>query len=93
MANLARNAQDIDASIVTKAFQLPTAELPSKGTAGLASGYAVIMLDGVNAAPTAEPALLASIKQRLNSQYSEADYRALIASLKSSAEILYPVAE
>ncbi len=93
VASLSRNAQNIAPSIVTKAFQLPTAELPSTGTAGLASGYAVVVLDGVNAAKAAEPAMLAAIKQRLNAQYSEADYRALVAALKSSAEVLYPVAE
>ena len=91
---LARDAQDVDAAIVGKAFQMPT---PSSTAVvdivALANGYAVVALDKVNAAEGVSDELVNALKQRLNAQYSEADYRGLIDSLKANAKVLYPVAE
>lgn len=93
-AKLGRGAQDVDAAIVGKAFQMPT---PSTtlvvDTVGLANGYAVVALDKVNAAEGVSDELVNALKQRLNAQYSEADYRGLIDSLKANAKVLYPVEE
>ncbi|MCL1147968.1 SurA N-terminal domain-containing protein [Shewanella sp. 10N.261.52.F9] len=91
---LARFAQNIDGAIVNKAFAMaqPT-DKPSVDTVALANGYAVVVLKQVNAADGVDAALLDSLKQRLSSQYSENDYRAVIASLKAKGEVLYPVAE
>ena len=60
---------------------------------GLANGYAVVALDKVNAAEGVSDELVNALKQRLNAQYSEADYRGLIDSLKANAKVLYPVEE
>ncbi|QYJ77710.1 SurA N-terminal domain-containing protein [Shewanella acanthi] len=91
-AKLARGEREIDASIVGKAFQMPT---PASGavvdTVALANGYAVVAVDKVNAAESVSDELVNGLKQRLVSQYSEADYRALIESLKSTAKVEYPV--
>lgn len=93
-AKMSRADQDVDAAIVDKAFQMPT---PSSDavvdTVGLANGYAVIALDKVNPAEGVSDQLVAMLQQRLVSQYSEADYRGLIASLKAKAEVVYPVEE
>ncbi|MGL5394243.1 MAG: peptidylprolyl isomerase [Shewanella sp.] len=91
-AKLGRGAQDVDAAIVGKAFQMPTpSAAPVVGTVGLANGYAVVALDKVNAADSVSDELVNALKQRLNAQYSEADYRGLIESLKANAKVLYPV--
>lgn len=91
-AKLGRGAQDVDAAIVGKAFQMPTpSATPVVDTVGLANGYAVIALDKVNAAESVSDELVNALKQRLNAQYSEADYRGLIESLKANAKIDYPV--
>lgn len=91
---LGRADQDVDAAIVDKAFQMPA---PSSDavvdTVGLANGYAVIALDKVNPAEGVSDQLVTMLQQRLVSQYSEADYRGLIASLKAKAEVVYPVEE
>ncbi|MFV0596991.1 peptidylprolyl isomerase [Shewanella sp.] len=89
---LGRGAQDVDAAIVGKAFQMPIpSATPVVDTVALASGYAVIVLDKVNAAESVSDELVSALKQRLNAQYSEADYRGLIESLKANAKIDYPV--
>ncbi|MFB2647788.1 peptidylprolyl isomerase [Shewanella mangrovisoli] len=89
---LGRGAQDVDAAIVGKAFQMPTpSAAPVVDTVGLANGYAVIALDKVNAAESVSDELVNALKQRLNAQYSEADYRGLIESLKANAKVHYPV--
>ncbi|ASF14813.1 peptidylprolyl isomerase [Shewanella xiamenensis] len=91
-AKLGRGAQDLDAAIVTKTFQMPTpSAAPVVDTVALANGYAVIALDKVNAAESVSDELVNALKQRLNAQYSEADYRGLIESLKANAKIHYPV--
>lgn len=93
-AKLGRGAQDVDAAIVGKAFQMPTpSTTPVIDTVGLANGYAVVALDKVNAAEGVSDELVNALKQRLNAQYSEADYRGLIDSLKANAKVLYPVEE
>ncbi|MFP8842715.1 SurA N-terminal domain-containing protein [Shewanella baltica] len=93
-AKLGRGAQDVDAAIVGKAFQMPTPSTsPVVDTVGLANGYAVVALDKVNAAEGVSDELVNALKQRLNAQYSEADYRGLIDSLKANAKVLYPVEE
>ncbi|WP_282167201.1 SurA N-terminal domain-containing protein [Shewanella japonica] len=94
-AQLARFNQDIDQAITTKAFQMPAPEASSVSfdTAALANGFAVIALDKVNAAQGIDSNVIDSIKQRLAPQYSEADYRSVVAALKSKAKIEYPVAE
>ncbi|WP_299806601.1 SurA N-terminal domain-containing protein [uncultured Shewanella sp.] len=91
---LARFAQDVDGAIVNKAFAMAQpSDKPSVDTVALANGYAVVVLKQVNAAEGVDANLLDSLKQRLSSQYSENDYRAVIASLKAKGEVLYPVAE
>lgn len=89
---LARGAQDVDAAIVAKAFQMPApSAAPVLNTVSLASGYAVVALDKVNAADPMGDELMNALKQRLNAQYSEADYRGLIESLKANAKVHYSV--
>ena len=91
---LARFAQDVDGAIVNKAFAMAQpSDKPSVDTVALANGYAVIVLKQVNAAEGVDANLLDALKQRLSSQYSENDYRAVIASLKAKGEVLYAVAE
>lgn len=91
-AKLGRGEQTIDAAIVGKVFQMPTpSTTPVVDTVALANGYAVVALDKVNAAESVSDELVNALKQRLNAQYSEADYRGLIDSLKANAEVLYPV--
>ncbi|PIW60345.1 SurA N-terminal domain-containing protein [Shewanella sp. CG12_big_fil_rev_8_21_14_0_65_47_15] len=93
-AKLGRGEQTIDAAIVGKVFQMPTpSTTPVVDTVGLANGYAVVALDKVNAAEGVSDELVNALKQRLNAQYSEADYRGLIDSLKANAKVLYPVEE
>ncbi|MCL1036698.1 SurA N-terminal domain-containing protein [Shewanella submarina] len=91
---LGRFAQDMDPSIVSKAFQMATpGATPTVDTVALAQGYAVVVLDKVNAAQGINDTVLDALKQRLNSEYANADYLALVANLKSKAEIEYPVVE
>lgn len=94
-AKLGRYSQDVDSGIAAKAFQMPVPakDAVSIDTAELASGYAIILLDKVNPAEGINDNVLSAMKQRLTPQYSEADYRGLIASLKAKADIEYPVAE
>ncbi|GIU36147.1 SurA N-terminal domain-containing protein [Shewanella colwelliana] len=91
---LTRFDQAIDTSIVNKAFQMahPDVDLVVD-TAALANGYAVIVLDKVNAAESVDENLVNALKQRLSSQYSENDYRSLIALLKSKGEVVYTPAD
>ncbi|WP_110456618.1 SurA N-terminal domain-containing protein [Shewanella algidipiscicola] len=91
---LTRFDQRIDNAITTKAFEMaqPNAE-PVVDTAALANGYAVIVLDKVNTAETVDDNLANAIKQRLNSQYAESDYRAVISLLKAQSEVVYSPAE
>ncbi len=90
VAQLARTEQSVDSAIVAKAFKMPqsTSE-PVVDTAALANGYAVVVLDKVNAAETVEEGLLEGLKQRLNSQYSENSYRALVSLLKANSKVEY----
>ncbi|MCL1093209.1 SurA N-terminal domain-containing protein [Shewanella kaireitica] len=91
---LARFEQDIDAAVVSKAFAMaqPT-DTATVDTVALATGYAVVVLNKVNAAEGVDANLIDALKQRLNSQYTENDYRAVIAGLKAKGEVLYPVVE
>jgi peptidyl-prolyl cis-trans isomerase D len=95
VAKLDRFNQDVDAAIANKAFKMPApeAEAVSIDTVALGAGYAVVVLDNVNAAENIDASLLQSIKEGLSRQYGQADYRAVIDSLKSKAQIEYPVAE
>ncbi|MGS0679742.1 SurA N-terminal domain-containing protein [Shewanella sp. 125m-7] len=91
---LARFEQDVDGAIVNKAFAMAQpADNVSVDTVALANGYAVVVLKQVNAAEGVDANLIDALKQRLSSQYSENDYRAVIATLKAKGEVLYPVAE
>ncbi|MCG9737308.1 SurA N-terminal domain-containing protein [Shewanella insulae] len=91
---LSRGEQGIDTSIVSKAFEMaqPGSDLVVD-TAALENGYAVVILDKVNQPESVDESLVTALKQRLNSQYSENDYRALIAALKAQAEVVYTPAE
>lgn len=91
---LARFEQDIDGAVVSKAFAMaqPT-DFATVDTVALATGYAVVVLNKVNAAEGVDANLIDALKQRLNSQYTENDYRAVIAGLKAKGEVLYPVVE
>lgn len=74
---LARFEQDIDGAVVSKAFAMaqPT-DTATVDTVALATGYAVVVLNKVNAAEGVDENLIDALKQRLNSQYTENDYRA-----------------
>ncbi|ACA87380.1 SurA N-terminal domain-containing protein [Shewanella woodyi] len=88
--NAGRFEQDIDGAIINKAFQMAQpADSAVVDTVALASGYAVIVLDKVNAAQGIDENMLGALKQRLNAQYSEGSYRALIATLKANSEVVY----
>lgn len=91
--NVTRNDPDVDNAIVKKAFQMPHSDTESVDTVALGSGYAVVILDKINAAKPADDAQLKALKEKLASQYSEADYRAIIALLKSQGEVTYPAVE
>ncbi|MGI2175755.1 SurA N-terminal domain-containing protein [Shewanella ulleungensis] len=95
LPKLGRFNQDIDQAITDKAFKIaaPAANSVTIDTAALATGYAVIVVDKVNEAEGINDNLINTLKQRLAPQYSEADYRAVIATLKADAEIEYPVVE
>ncbi|MGX9461336.1 SurA N-terminal domain-containing protein [Shewanella sp. A14] len=95
LAKLGRFNQDIDQAITNKAFKIaaPAENGVTIDTAALATGYAVIVVDKVNKAEGIDDNLINTLKQRIAPQYSEADYRAVIASLKADAEIEYPVAD
>ncbi|WP_299788069.1 SurA N-terminal domain-containing protein [uncultured Shewanella sp.] len=91
---LGRFDQEIDGAIVGKAFQMAQpSTTPVVDTVALASGYAVVVLDKVNAAEAIDDNMLNSLKQRLSAQYSEGDYRAVIATLKANGEVLYSSAQ
>ncbi|NRD74712.1 SurA N-terminal domain-containing protein [Shewanella sp. VB17] len=82
--------KDIDGAIINKAFQMAQpADTATVDTVALASGYAVIVLDKVNAAEKADENMLGALKQRLGAQYSEGSYRALIATLKARGDVVY----
>ncbi|MCT8985996.1 SurA N-terminal domain-containing protein [Shewanella phaeophyticola] len=95
LPGLGRFNQDIDQAITNKAFKIaaPAENSVSIDTAALATGYAVIVVDKVNEAQGINDNLINTLKQRLAPQNSEADYRAVIATLKADAEIEYPVVE
>jgi peptidyl-prolyl cis-trans isomerase D len=95
LAKLGRFNQDIDQAITNKAFKIaaPAENSVTIDTAALATGYAVIVVDKVNKAEGINDNLINTLKQRIAPQYSEADYRAVVASLKADAEIEYPVAD
>ena len=95
LAKLGRFNQDIDQAITNKAFKIaaPAENSVTIDTAALATGYAVIVVDKVNEAEGINDNLIKSLKQRIAPQYSEADYRAVVASLKADAQIEYPVAD
>ncbi|WOT04088.1 SurA N-terminal domain-containing protein [Shewanella youngdeokensis] len=93
-ADLARFEQDVDSAVVKKAFSMTQpADTPVVDTVALANGYAVVVLNKVNTVEKVDQSLVDALKQRLNSQYSENGYRAVVASLKAKGEVLYPVAE
>ncbi|MDD8059160.1 MULTISPECIES: peptidylprolyl isomerase [Shewanella] len=95
LPGLGRFNQDIDQAITNKAFKIaaPAENSVSIDTAALATGYAVIVVDKVNEAQGINDNLINTLKQRLSPQNSEADYRAVIATLKADADIEYPVVE
>ncbi|MBB1440582.1 SurA N-terminal domain-containing protein [Shewanella sp. SG41-4] len=95
LAKLGRFNQDIDQAITNKAFKIaaPAENGVTIDTAALATGYAVIVVDKVNKAEGINDNLINTLKQRIAPQYSEADYRAVVASLKADSEIEYPVAD
>ncbi|MDB2386728.1 SurA N-terminal domain-containing protein [Shewanella sp.] len=91
---LARFAQDLDSAIVTRAFSMAQpAGTPTVDTVALATGYAVVVLNKVNAAGEIDANLIDALKQRLNTQYTENDYRAVVAVLKAESEVDYPIEE
>lgn len=92
---LTRFDQSVDTGIVNKTFEMaqPAGDDLVVDTASLANGYAVIVLDKVNAAEGVDENLVNALKQRLNSQYSENDYRALISLLKTKGEVVYTPAD
>ena len=90
-ANLSRTSQDVDAAIVDKAFEMPAPnKTPTVATVAVSSGYGVVVLDKVNSAKAASESDISSIKQRLNSQLTQADYVAVVENLKQKADISYP---
>ncbi|WP_394204003.1 SurA N-terminal domain-containing protein [Shewanella waksmanii] len=91
---LTRFDSDVDGAIVNKAFQIAHPQSEAiVDTVALGNGYAVVALDAVHAAQDVEQAVVDSMKQRLASQYSENDYRAVVATLKSKGKVEYPVVE
>ncbi|WP_076408581.1 SurA N-terminal domain-containing protein [Shewanella sp. UCD-KL12] len=87
---LGRFDQSVDGAITSKAFQMAQpAGSAVVDTVALANGYAVIALDKVNAAEGIDDNVLGALEQRLSAQYSEGDYRALIATLKAKGEVIY----
>ncbi|MBT1443198.1 SurA N-terminal domain-containing protein [Shewanella sp. JM162201] len=85
-AKVARFDRELDPSIVNKAFQLAVGGADS---VSMAAGYAVVVLDKVNAAEKVEDALVEALAQRLSGQYTENTYRGVIESLKAKAEVTY----
>ncbi len=89
-AKLHRFDREVNTGIVTKAFQMPTPkDTPSIDTVGLADGFAVVVVEKVNAAEGIDDNVIASLQQQLVNQYSNQDYTSLIAYLKAHAEIKY----
>ena len=89
-----RFEKDIDAAIINKLFQMAQpADTATINTVALASGYAVVVLDKVNAAEGVDDSMLGALKQRLGAQYSEGSYRALIATLKAKGDVVYSLAQ
>lgn len=86
---LARTSKDVNRGIITKAFEMPAPKdkQPSFATVALPEGYALVELNKVNSAADISDKVLDNIKQGLLSQYTQADYLALIAELKSKADI------
>lgn len=90
---VARNARDIDAAIVGQAFKMAQPkDGVSADTVATSTGYAVVVLDDVTTPSTAPAEVVTGLQQRLASQYSQSDYRALVELLKAKAEIAYPKA-
>lgn len=85
-AKVARFDRELDPSIVNKGFQLAVG---GADTISMASGYALVVLDKVNAAEGVEDSLVQALAQRLSNQYTELAYRGVIDSLKAKAEISY----
>ena len=91
---IGRFEQGVDGAIINKAFQMAQpVDTAVVDTVALANGYAVVALDKVNAAEGIDDNLLGALKQRLSAQYSEGDYRALIATLKAKGEVSYTSAQ
>ncbi|MCL1079133.1 peptidylprolyl isomerase [Parashewanella spongiae] len=89
---LHRYDRELDSAIVNKAFQMTGSKSESAmsiATVSLAQGSAVVIVDKVNAAEGIDDTVIDSLKLQLTNQYSEQDYRALIAYLKAHAEITY----
>jgi len=72
---------------------MPHSDSESVDTVALGSGYAVVILDKINTAKPTDEAQLKALEEKLSSQYSEADYRAIIAMLKAKGEVTYPSVE
>ncbi|QFU22028.1 SurA N-terminal domain-containing protein [Shewanella eurypsychrophilus] len=91
---IGRFEQGVDGAIINKAFQMAQpVDTAVVDTVALANGYAVVALDKVNAAEGIDDNVLGALKQRLSAQYSEGDYRALIATLKAKGEVSYTSAQ
>ncbi|MBE8168418.1 MAG: peptidylprolyl isomerase [Shewanella sp.] len=91
-AKLHRYDREIDSAIVNKAFQMSDSKPESAmsiATVTLAQGSAVVIVDKVNAAEGIDDNVITSLTQQLTNQYSEQDYRALLAYLKAHAEVVY----
>ena len=91
-SKLHRYDREIDSAIVNKAFQMVDSKPESAmsiATVALAQGSAVVIVDKVNAAEGIDDNVITSLTQQLTNQYSEQDYRALLAYLKARAEVVY----
>ncbi|RLV59337.1 peptidylprolyl isomerase [Parashewanella curva] len=89
-ANVHRYDRELQLELVSEVFKLSKPEqAPTVGTVELTNGYAVVALDKVNPAEGINDAVIGSLQQQLANNFSELDYRSLIAYLKSKAEITY----
>ncbi|MGB0895352.1 MAG: SurA N-terminal domain-containing protein [Parashewanella sp.] len=82
--------REIENRIVDKAFQMATVkDGVSVDTVALTKGYAVVVLNKVNAAVGIDDTVISSIQKQLANKHSELDYQAITAYLKAQAEISY----
>ncbi|WP_133406440.1 peptidylprolyl isomerase [Parashewanella tropica] len=85
-----RYDRELQPALIGKVFKLAKPnDAPTVGTVELPNGYAVVVLDKINAAEGINDSVISSLTQQLANNYSELDYRSLISYLKSKAEITY----